>query len=367
MPSLRILVNGVTGYIGGSVLTQLLDSTAPELSECAINVLTRDDSRATTFRSDERIAEVFMIKNFDDTEAIVRAASQNDIIINCGPGYHETSARALIKGLACRKQSLLKDGDIEPHVYYIHTDGTSNLSSTSAKGRVFSDKYNDIYEQLQNLNDEYQYPQRTVALSVVRNSLAHSIATTIIMSPTVVGVGSGQFNRLTVQYPIIMRAAIREGQVLYVGNGDSSCRYVHIQDLAKLYELTMLDWISGRRKLPIGKSGFVFSAAGEYSWKEAAAEMAAAGKAFGALNHDTPRSVSLEDASQAWNVPLHWCEMGFVASQRTTADIAEQVLGWTPVQSSKQCWRQSIKEDFAEVAEELSNGKGVRDWREEKI
>lgn len=163
-------------------------------------------------------------------------------------------------------------------MYYIHTSGTSNLSdrlftNCYLESRTFSDKDTYIYAYLLQRKEIEVYPQRTTYLVVIETGKQEAVPTTIIMSPTIYGLGSGKFNRLTIQYPLQMKAALDEGYAGYVGERKGVWDFVHVLDLAHLYELVLLDWVEGRKCIPVGATSIMFSGTGTFMWKEVAEEL----------------------------------------------------------------------------------------------
>ncbi|KAI0802220.1 NAD(P)-binding protein [Xylaria sp. FL0064] len=342
----KVLITGVTGYIGGSILAQLLGSSLVD-KEFQISVLTRNDDRAKSFASAG--VKVYTLRDLDDSEAIKHAASENDIVIHTASGYHAASAKSLIDGLGARKRQ-----DPQAKVYYIHTSGTSNLADRriskayTEPARVFSDKDADIYSYLKLRERIEPYKQRTTDITVVEAGKAQGVPTTIIMSPTIYGVGAGKFNRLSIQYPLLMKQAVASGQAEYVGDGEGVWDYVHILDLTMLYELVLLDWIQGRRRIPVGESGFVFNGSGTFKWKEVADRIGKVGVELGKLRSPETRSISLEEASKKWTGgDEQLCELAFASTSRTSADIGKE-LGWRPTKT-KEDWEQSFREEFKEL------------------
>jgi nucleoside-diphosphate-sugar epimerase len=346
MAPTKVLITGVTGFIGGTILSHLLSSPNPATKDLEISVLTRDDDRAKSFSSAN--LKVHTIHDLDDSAAIIAAASENDIAIHTASGYHHGSAKALIEGLAKRKEE-----NPNAEVYYIHTSGTSNLgdrpiSKTFLESRTFSDKDPDIYHYLKKREEIEKYAQRTTDLVVVEAGKSGHVPTTIIMSPTIYGLGSGKFNRLTIQYPVQMKSALKEGRAEYIGDGKGVWNFVHVLDLAQLYEIVLLDWIEGRRNVPVGEKGIIFSGTGTFVWKEVAEGIAKAGFEMGKLKDVETRSVSLEEAARKWlrgNEQL--CELGFASNSRSRAEIGRE-LGWRPTRT-KEDWERSFRDEFEEV------------------
>ena len=352
MATTKVLVSGATGYVGGSVLSHLLSSTKQATRRVEISVVIRNDKRAEYFTS--LGLKVYPIKDLDDSEALKAAASENDVVIHTASGYHTLSATALIEGLGLRKK---RNPDAE--VYFIQTSGTSNLADrpitrTFTESRDFSDEDPDIYEYLKRREAIEQYGQRTTDLAVVETGKKENVPTTIIMSPTIYGLGSGKFHRLTIQYPLQMRAALSEGKASFVGDGQGKWDFVHVLDLAELYEVVLLDWIEGRRLAPVGEKGIIFSATGSFTWKEVAERIAQVGGQLGVLEDTEPKSTSLEHAAKIWvGGDEQLCELGFASTASTKAVIGPK-LGWAPTRT-REDWENSIREEFEEVLKERSS------------
>ncbi|KAI0419452.1 NAD(P)-binding protein [Xylaria grammica] len=345
MAPTKVLVTGVTGYIGGSILSHLL-SNAQFSQDLEISVLTRDDDRAKAFSSDN--LKVFTIRDLDDFEAIKAASSQNDVVIHTASGYHTRSAAALIEGLGVRQKQ-----NPNARVYYIHTSGTSNLGDRPvtkiySESRVFSDKDQDIFAYLKMREHLEPYAQRTTDIVVVETGKRENVPTTIIMSPTIYGTGSGKYNRLSIQYPIQMKTAAQKGRAEYVGDGEGVWDFVHVLDLAELYGLVLADWVQQKRTVPVGEQGIIFSATGEATWKEVAEGISKAGVEIGRLQNVETRSVGLKEAAQEWTRgDEQLCELGWASNSRTRAEVAKE-LEWKPSRT-KEDWERSFVQDFQEL------------------
>lgn len=148
-----------------------------------------------------------------------------------------------------------------------------------------------------------------------------------------------------------MRGALASGVAEYVGSGEGVWDFVHILDLASLYEIILLDWVEGKKRVPVGEQGFVFSGTGRFSWKEVAEKIARVGKEAGRLEEGT-RSVSLKEAAGKWvGGDEQLCELGFASNSRTIAERGRE-LGWVPVRT-KVDWERSFGEEFSEVLRRL--------------
>lgn len=217
MSSPKILLTGATGYIGGTILSQLIKSEHPALQ--SITCIVRGQDRITKLQKvygDRVKAELY--DSLDDIDRTIEVASQHDIVINTTLGWHPESTIALIHGLAKRKQVTGKD------VFMIHTSGTSNLADRPftenyVETRIFDDFEDDVYGFEKAADATDPYPQRTTELGVVDAGLKEGVKTLVIMSPTIYGIGSGEWNKSSIQIPGYVKAALSQGQAMVAGEG----------------------------------------------------------------------------------------------------------------------------------------------------
>ncbi|GAB7335693.1 hypothetical protein MBLNU13_g08002t2 [Cladosporium sp. NU13] len=119
----KILLTGATGFIDGSILSHLLKSQEPAISNVQISCLLRGADRAEN--------------------TIAAVAAQHDIFIN---------ATFPVKGLA-KRQAVTGNG-----VWIIHTSGVSNIgdkpiTKPGIPVRIFDDLADDIYNHQRALED----------------------------------------------------------------------------------------------------------------------------------------------------------------------------------------------------------------------
>ncbi|GME65970.1 hypothetical protein GTA08_BOTSDO08662 [Neofusicoccum parvum] len=96
-PGSKILLTGATGYVGGTVLDQLIKNTALSLVDLTFDVLVRAAKIAQKLK-DAYGAHLNPIqwKGLDDVRSIAITASNYDIIVNTGSGFMPAGARAPI-------------------------------------------------------------------------------------------------------------------------------------------------------------------------------------------------------------------------------------------------------------------------------
>ena len=344
----KILLTGATGYVGGSILSHLLSSTDPALKSMTISCLVRRQDQADTLSNiyGNRVFPL-LFEDLDDTPGIIEVSSQHDIIINTTLGSHAASSKAYVQGLAKRKI------ETHQHVFMIHTSGTSNLADHPITGKysdgyhVFSD-HDNIYAYEHKRNVLQPYDQRTSELGVIDEGGKTGVKTLVIMSPLIYGLGTGKFNRLTIQVPSYIRGTLSLRHGLVIGDGKGEWDHVHIDDLVRLYELVLLKMMNGGKDLPFGESGIIFSEAGRHTWGEVAKLVAEAAYAEGKIKSPEVKSVSLKVGARvlAGRDEL-MAELWFASNSRTRGDVSRE-LGWRPVKGQED-WKGYFKEEVRAI------------------
>ncbi|GAB7328701.1 hypothetical protein MBLNU13_g00621t1 [Cladosporium sp. NU13] len=352
-PPLRILLTGATGFIGGTVLHHLLTSTLPNLEakHFTLTVLVRDSSRAAAYTAAWGIrVHTVVYGGLDDLEKSTLIASQHDLVINMTLGFHAASAQALLAGLARRKAETGRG------VYMLHLSGASNLADQPVtrayvENREFDDRRDDVYEYERMRNALRPYHQRTTELGVIDRSLELGVRTVVVMPPLVFGEGKGLFNRVSVQIPVYVEAALRRGQAVVVGEGSGELDHVQVEDLAELYAILVEEILeNGGERLPRGKKAIVFASNGRHTWMEVAQRV---DRAVGGEGRAI--SVSLEEGAEAFKAyvdlvggeDLTELELGLCSNSRSVASVARG-LGWKPSRGEED-WIKGFRDDVEAV------------------
>jgi len=133
------------------------------------------------------------------------------------------------------------------------------------------------------------------------------------MSPTIYGLGTGLFNKKSIQLPTIIRTAIKKGRVDVVSEGTGAWDAVHIQDLAPLYELLLAKVLQGEN-VPFGRQGIFFSETGDYTWMQLAEGLADELHKQGILKTADVNHLTLREAAEQWgNGSAQYAELGFAS------------------------------------------------------
>ncbi|KAI2636869.1 NAD dependent epimerase/dehydratase family protein [Hypomontagnella submonticulosa] len=347
----KILLTGATGYIGGTILTHLLNSSSPALSSATITCLMRGADRAAILTSayGSRVRPV-LYKDLDDIEATTAAAAEHDIVINTTLGYHPASAVALVRGLAQRKAVTGRD------VWMIFTSGTSNLGDrpitkawVEPEGREFDDAKDDVYGYEKDREvREGPYHQRTAEMAVVDTGLELGVKTLVIMSPTIFGIGTGLFNKISSQIPAHVRATLKNKRAVVLGEGKGVWDHVHVEDLAELYLIAVKRIVeNGGEGLPSGKKGIIFSGNGRHTWLEVAQGVADACFEEGKIPDRQVQSLSIPEAVSTMLEGLadeRVIELAISSNSRTVSTVGRS-LGWKPTRG-EEAWKNAFREDL---------------------
>ncbi|KAK0629382.1 NAD dependent epimerase/dehydratase [Bombardia bombarda] len=356
--TMKVLVTGATGYIGGSFLAELLASRAanPWFTTLSISVLVRKQQEADYFAALGLTPILFV--SLDDADFLRRTASEFDMVMHAANGHHPVSAQALVEGLGERRKATGRD------VYHIQTSGSSNVADHPITGRhihppsqeTFSDARDNIYSYMLARQADEPYLQRAADVAVVQIGLALGVKTYIVMPPTIYGLGLGPFHRYPHQGPTLIKGALESGDVWYIGEGKGEWSNVHIKDLARLYVLLMGKIVvaagAGEDGPPNGERGVYFASTGKASWRDFAMALAKAGKELGALERGEAKSVSLKEFAERWtsgNEQL--AEMALASRSVQDAELSRS-LGWTPEKKDADFWT-SIKVEFANILKDI--------------
>ncbi|GAA93584.1 uncharacterized protein L969DRAFT_95770 [Mixia osmundae IAM 14324] len=300
------------GYIGGSLLVELLKDEQYELT-----VLVRSDDKAARLKA----LGVKSIKGgFDDQEIIANAVSRADIVIHVAFADDVPSVEAVLKGLRQRPAS--SDSAI-----YIHTSGTGQLSDEAA-GRygprvAYSD---DEPEGLDALPPTAQH--RNVDLIILKAIREEKINAriAIMYPPCIYGLGSGPFNKQSIQIPALIRGSIKLRAGLTVNASLHAWSSIHVHDLVRGY-ITLLDAIQSH-KIDLTNPYFFCENNQPFLWRAISYAVAQALVDQGLMQHVTLKHVPDELAAELMGSK----ELTYDTFAHNSISRAERLrgMGWKP-------------------------------------
>ncbi|KAJ1025110.1 hypothetical protein NDA16_002617 [Ustilago loliicola] len=312
-----IFILGATGYIGGTVLTTLLNQgTTPS----SITVLVQKPEQAALFKP---LGVNVQQGSRDDKALLEKLASQHDVVLNFAVAFggDEESISALVKGLESRASTCL----LKPVLLHTGGSGTFLYGQDGERGTdVWSDEQ---YDRLSSLADgAYFYGGYKV---VAQAALRGRISAYTLVSPIVYGPGTGPGNKLSLQMPAYVRYAKDHRRAAYIGQGENVWGNVHVQDLADLYLLAMKYALANpdATKASEWDHGFgtlIYTGTGEHSWKPVIEQLGDLLHKLGEVDEPSAKSIG-----EGEGYPYMFGGNSFMAVSAKT-----EKFGWKPSQAS---------------------------------
>ncbi|KAA0081335.1 SDR family oxidoreductase [Mycolicibacterium sp. P9-64] len=229
---MRVFVTGASGHIGSVVVRELLENGHQVVG------LARSDESATAVSAAG--AEV-QRGSLDDLDVLSSAAAAADGVIHLAyvHDFSDYAAAGAIDLRAVEAIGAALAGSGKP---FVNTSGTMMLAfgSTGQLGRE-DDAVDESGPRVVSENTTIALADRGVRSSVVR------------LSPTV--HGSTDFHGFV---PVLIGAARKAGQSVYVGDGANRWPAVHTMDAARLYRLAVESAPAGSRLHGAAEEGVPF-------------------------------------------------------------------------------------------------------------
>jgi nucleoside-diphosphate-sugar epimerase len=330
---LNIFLTGATGYIGGSILTSLLQH--PNAANFNITALIRGDQERVNKLAVLNVTPV--VGSNDSFEVIEKAAQNADVVIHTANSADDLpSTQAIVSGLTKKTKETGKPA------IYIHTSGTGVISE-DVRGKKGSDVFfSDLNaDQINGLADDQ--PHRDVDLFIINSADANPLLKSVIVIPPLIyGIGTGPFNRSSAQLPLLVRAGLKRHKAETIGPGEATWNNVHIADLVDAYIIIFDQLVAAYGPnakpdakpspyLTTGREGYYFAENGRHSWRQLSQKIGEVLYKKGIAK--SPEVTSFPDdevESILWG-KLSWYVVGSESNSK-----AERVrkLGWKPTRPS---------------------------------
>lgn len=364
----KILLIGATGYIGGTVLDQLIRRIEPSIESLTIDVWVRTNGAAEILHKGygNRVRPILW-NGFTDLSSVTDTARNYDIVINAGTGFIADGATALVQGLAGRTAPGL------PVPWIIHTSGCSNLADRPLTRPAYPDRVWDdangkaVYEFLEHEDAHDPYAQRTTEISVLAAAEEAGVQAVSVNSPCLFGMGTGLFNRQSFIIPLFMSYVVKHGHGFKL-NETANFDWVHIEDAAEVYVLLVRAILEredhGVGFIPTGKNGIISTAVGRVLQTEMMQLCLETAFNAGLLpREDTPNDKQIlkvdlkELADEIMSGLVDMAERSWAGHKVMTGTKAKRLLGWNPTRLDE-AWEQEYR-DVLDALEKGVSGKSV--------
>jgi len=319
--AMNIFMIGVTGYIGGSVLTRFLER--PDAASLKITALVRSPDKAKQLKA---LGVNAVLGSYSDLALVEKLASGADFVIAMADADNLEAARATLKGLEKRHKAT----GVVPS--FIQTSGTGVLID-NAEGMYAYDTiyYDDDPDQIETLAPTQ--PHRNVDLELVEADKQGYVKVYIILPSTIYGIATGKLVQLGIQNPYsqqvpsLIKASLDRGQGGMVGLGVNLWPNVHIDEVADLYG-TLYDSIISNPATGHGREGFYFGENGEHSLYQVGQAISQALLNLGYGNFPEPTTFNPDEIKKYFGTSR------FLGSNSRCRANRSRSIGWRPTKTT---------------------------------
>ncbi|KAL0569750.1 hypothetical protein V5O48_012211 [Marasmius crinis-equi] len=314
-----------SGYIGGSVLSRLLNLPDAQ-SKHEFRAVVRDAVKA------KKLADGFgvtpIIGSHSDQKLIAKAAAEADVIVTTADCNDVDAATAINMGMKKRFDATGKRSIL------IHTSGTGVLAD-DALGDYTSDVIwdDENVAQLETLAPNHN--PRPVELKVV-SADEDGYAYTYIVSPSAIYdkvrnplVDAGIANSRTIVFKLFVPISIKRGYGITIGKGENIWANVHIDEITDFFVLLFKAVLKDPRVVPHGKEGHFLIGADEHKSIQWYSEIAKVLFDLGKVKSPEPTRFTEEEAKQYFGEQAADV-LGNLGGNARSASNRAKKLGWQP-------------------------------------
>lgn len=330
--AIKVFITGVTGYVGGTVLTDLTKTNPGSL---ALTVLVRTQAQATTI-NEVHPRVTTLVGDFNSHELLVSAASEADVVLHIA-GDFENGIFSLLEGVGKHPPGKR---------IFIHTTGSANLIDPKLPlGLNAPKRYSDVsdYAEIMAFPDErWHIP---LEHKLIKTSIDKDIKTVILAPAQIYGRGSGT-GSISTHSSEYARQVLKRGRGFLLGNGSNAWSGSSVGDVSSaiifvLEETFQELWKHGGGKIEYGWNGYYFIEAGECSMRERAEIILPYLKELGAIESVEIDELSTEEVDKMSPI----ASVIFGTSSRSKADRL-LALGWKPRDDWRSKMKEAAKADF---------------------
>ncbi|TPR11773.1 hypothetical protein CAN33_0050390 [Aspergillus niger] len=287
-----VFITGASGYIGGDLLSVLV-SKYPDLH---YRLLVRSRDSGQKIKAQYPTVEIIQ-GSLDDSETLVAESARADIIIHTADAAdHLGAAKAIAQGAL--------EGHTEEHpVYWLHTSGAGIFSFLDTETKVYGEKGEKIYDDVQDIKEIVNFPDHAFHRDVDK---------------AVFEAGSVR--------PEVLKTAIISPKVPIIGRGLSFGTDIHIYDLTNLYVILFERALSKQDDGLWGPEAYYLCENGEHCWGELARSIGRICVAEGFIPSAEEEAFGFEEA-QKW---AGYEAASWGLNSRCQASRARLLLGWQP-------------------------------------
>ncbi|KAF5368032.1 hypothetical protein D9758_004335 [Tetrapyrgos nigripes] len=340
----KILLTGITGYIGGSVFCRLMKR--PDFSSFDIRAIVRSPEKAEKLKSKFNVTPI--IGSHSDIPFMTKACSEVDIVIATADCDDIQAAEGTLAGLKKRFESTGKKPIL------INTSGTGVLIDDARGMYPGTTIYDDADpDQMESLPESQ--PHRPVDLKILVGDKENYVRAYIILPCTIWNFATGPLfeagisNPRSMQIPALARASLDRGNGGMIGEGKNIWPNVEVHELAELYNLLLEAALSPAKSSTLGhgRTGYYFGATDEHKLFDIGKAIAESLADLGKGKSTDPTTFTKEE------IDKYFGGSSYLGSNSRCRATQSRALGWDPKKGTKDMLS-SIRR---EVEEEIKEGK----------
>ncbi|KAJ5766951.1 uncharacterized protein N7511_004567 [Penicillium nucicola] len=325
----KVFITGVTGYIGGDVLSQLI----VQYPTFTYRVLVRTEEKGKQIQA--RYPQVQIVYgDLNDSTILKEESAHADIIIPNKPNPDSADAADNLPAAKSIVAGIVQGHTPERPAYWLHTSGAGIFSYIDEDEKTYGMKRAKIFDDWDGIKEIVSIPDhafhRDVDKVVLEAAGAHAdVLRAAIISPvTVYGVGRGPCSQRSRQVYELARTTIKWGKAPIIGLGESMGTNVHIHDLTDLFVLFVQGALDGNELL-WGPESYVLAENGEHCWGDLARSIARIAVEAGFISSAEEQTMDIQQArDQAGFEAASW---GLNVRCRA---LRARKLGWKPTRPS---------------------------------
>ncbi|KAK7043147.1 hypothetical protein VNI00_008501 [Paramarasmius palmivorus] len=330
-----ILITGATGYIGGSVLSHLLQR--PDRDSFDFRAVIRSPETAEKIKA---FGVTPIVGSASDRELMSKAASEADIVIGLADCDDLDAAEATLAGLKKRYKETGK------RPVFIHTSGTANIIDNTDGSHpshiIYDDENVAQIESIPTTN-----PHRHVD---TRITAAGYVFTYIIVPSTVYGtarnslVDAGISKHSILLANVFVPVALQRGNGFKIGEGKNIWGNIEINELVDFYSRVFDAVLKDPEHTPNGREGYYFASSDECQLIETYKILAEVLYEQGKGKSPEPTALSEEEVERLFGGPY---VANIMSSNSRCVSNRGKRLGWEP-QKTKQDFLDSFRKEVEE-------------------
>ncbi|KFA72092.1 hypothetical protein S40288_02263 [Stachybotrys chartarum IBT 40288] len=336
----NILITGAAGFIGGSLIAEILARTEGPLKNIRIFAAAREQKQIDAI---SKLDVTPLLLDITETAAVDQAITKNkvNIVVHNASAWDPRVTSNFIKALGKRRR---ETGD---KTFYLHTSVTATFAPEGGW------PYGEIKDSDPSLMDKQReipagHPVRGTNIALADEGKEEGVTVLNLPAPMVYGRGRGEWRKVSINIPALVRAATRLRMVRkFEDNGRSPA--VHVDDLTDLYALLLEKIIQGE-ELPSGESGYYFAFAHKIDWWKTMDGLAKALHARGLVDEPTVKTwPSWDVASEELKFPRPYIKAMGASNGELIAENGYKV-GWQPKWDEKR-FMDSLDDEVQAVLE----------------